>query len=191
MSFGRFLKRAWRFIWDDNSVWSWLVNVVVAFVLIKFVVYPGLGLLLGTTHPIVAVVSGSMVHDEPFGAWWESNGAYYEQLGIDKEEFARFPMRDGFNVGDIIVLRGAGDARLGDIIVFRSSRPDPIIHRVIEARAGSYTTKGDHNPEPIRDSTMNEHDVNASSVIGKSFIRIPLLGYIKIGAVQLFGWFAR
>ncbi|MBN2422413.1 signal peptidase I [Candidatus Woesearchaeota archaeon] len=56
------LGRIWRFIWEEDSIWSWLVNIVLAFVLIKFIVYPGLGFLFGTTHPVVAVVSGSMEH---------------------------------------------------------------------------------------------------------------------------------
>jgi signal peptidase I len=56
------IKRVWNFIWNDNSVWSWIVNIILAFVIIKFVVYPGLAFLLNTSHPIVAVVSGSMEH---------------------------------------------------------------------------------------------------------------------------------
>ena len=59
-------KKTWYFIWDDDSIYSWLVNVVLAFVLIKFIVYPVLGLLLQTNYPIVAVVSSSMEHDEDF-----------------------------------------------------------------------------------------------------------------------------
>ena len=54
------LKRLWHFIWEDNSVWSWIANIVLAFILIKFIVYPSLGFVLGTTHPVVAVVSESM-----------------------------------------------------------------------------------------------------------------------------------
>ena len=57
-----FLKKAWHFIWEDDSVLSWLVNIILAFVLIKFIVYPGLGFILQTTHPVVAVVSESMEH---------------------------------------------------------------------------------------------------------------------------------
>ena len=48
--------KVWWFLWEDDSVWSWLANIVLAFVLIKFIVYPGLGLALQTSHPIVAVV---------------------------------------------------------------------------------------------------------------------------------------
>lgn len=55
-------RKIWYFIWEDDSLLSWIVNIVIAFILIKFVVYPGLGFVLGTTHPVVAVVSGSMEH---------------------------------------------------------------------------------------------------------------------------------
>lgn len=55
-------KGVWDFIWHSNSIWSWIANIIIAFVLIKFIIYPVLGLALGTTHPIVAVVSESMDH---------------------------------------------------------------------------------------------------------------------------------
>lgn len=55
-------RKVWHFIWEDNSIWSWIVNIILAFVLIKFIVYPLLGFVLGTNFPIVAVVSSSMEH---------------------------------------------------------------------------------------------------------------------------------
>ncbi|MCM2326161.1 MAG: signal peptidase I [Candidatus Woesearchaeota archaeon] len=55
-------QKVWYFIWDDDSLLSWIVNIVLAFILIKFVIYPGLGFVFGTSHPVVAVVSGSMEH---------------------------------------------------------------------------------------------------------------------------------
>ena len=60
--FRKLWKKFWYFIWEDNSIWSWIVNVILAFLLIKFLVYPGLGIILGTDYPIVAVVSESMEH---------------------------------------------------------------------------------------------------------------------------------
>ena len=62
MDFKQFLKKTWHFIWDDDSIWSWIINVILAFVIIKFLVYPGLGFIMQTSYPIVAVVSGSMEH---------------------------------------------------------------------------------------------------------------------------------
>jgi len=55
-------KKTWNFFWNDDSIWSWLANIVVAFLVIRFIVYPVLGLLLGTSYPIVAVISESMDH---------------------------------------------------------------------------------------------------------------------------------
>ena len=58
----KLLKKIWRFIWEDDSIWSWIANVILAFILIKFVVYPVMGFALNTNYPVVAVVSSSMEH---------------------------------------------------------------------------------------------------------------------------------
>src|SRR3989338_5715499 len=87
-------KKAWHFLWEDDSLLSWAANVIVAFVLIKFVVYPVLGLLLSTSYPVVAVVSGSMEHKEGFGEYWANTGSYYESMGITKQEFSDYRMRN-------------------------------------------------------------------------------------------------
>ena len=93
--FKRLLKKTWYFIWEDDSIWSWIVNIILAFVLIKFIVYPGLGFLLSTSHPVVAVVSDSMEHNMEFNKWWEKNERWYLENGIDKEEFEKFPLKNG------------------------------------------------------------------------------------------------
>ena len=56
------IKKTWYFVWESDSVWSLLLDIVLAFVLIKFILYPGIGFIFSTTYPIVAVVSGSMEH---------------------------------------------------------------------------------------------------------------------------------
>jgi signal peptidase I len=56
------LKKFWKFIWYDDSILAWVLNLIVAFLVVKFIIYPLLGLLLGTGFPVVAVVSGSMEH---------------------------------------------------------------------------------------------------------------------------------
>ena len=87
----RTLKKLWHFIWEDNSIWSWIANIVIAFVLIKFIVYPGLGFAFSTSHPVVAVVSESMEHDSGFDEWWEKAGKWYAENNIKKENFSKFP----------------------------------------------------------------------------------------------------
>src|SRR3989338_7009491 len=101
----KILQRVWHFIWEENSIWSWIVNIILVFVLIKFIVYPGLGFLLQTSHPVVAVVSESMEHNSNFDEWWDKSNKWYINNGIKKEEFVNFPLKNGFNKGDIMVLR--------------------------------------------------------------------------------------
>ena len=191
----KILKKTWHFIWEDNSIWSWIVNIALAFVLIKFVVYPGLGLVLGTNYPVVAVVSGSMEHNGMgFDEWWSANNAWYRDNKISKEEFSQFPLQNGFNKGDIMILVGreAEEIEIGDVIVFRSARKDPIIHRVVKKTGDGQTvfqTKGDNNAESIRSQQLDETRITEDHLIGKTVFRVPFLGYIKIGFVKILGIF--
>ena len=77
----------------------------------------------------------------------------------------------------------------GEVIVFRSKRPDPIIHRVVktwEINENYYfQTKGDHNVDSISSVGLDEKNINEEQYLGKAVIRIPWLGYIKIWFVEL------
>ncbi len=195
-----FWKKLWWFLWEDNSIWSWLANIVLAFVLIKFVIYPVLGLMLGTGYPIVAVVSSSMEHDAGFDEWWTtkvccvdascsnrlSPEEIYSSYGLTKEDFKELPYKNGFNKGDIMILQGPKELAVGDILVFwTDSRKEPIIHRIIQVKgvAGDhvYKTKGDHNCA----SATFEQSITSDRMIGKAALRVPFLGWIKIGFVSL------
>lgn len=195
-------KKTWNFIWHDNSVWSWIVNVILAFVLVKFIIYPVLGLLLMTSHPIVAVVSESMEHglyegkicgesfeefDKNFDNYWKVCGGWYEKEAITKEQFEKFRFKNGFNKGDIIFLKGVDydKIRKGDVIVFRgiSENGDPIIHRVVKITEEGVQTKGDHNSDSF--SGLGEKNIKENDVIGRALFRVPYLGWIKVGAVDL------
>ena len=195
--FKALLKKTWWFIWEDDSIWSWIVNIILAFILIKFIVYPGLGFLLGTFYPIVAVVSSSMEHDGSFDDWWASQEKWYLDHDIPKEQFVNFNFKNGFNKGDIMILYGKkpNKIEIGEIIVFKSKRPDPIIHRVVKKweldEKYYFQTKGDHNIDSIKSSTLDETNISEEQLLGKSVIRIPLLGYIKIWFVELIKLFVR
>ena len=190
------LKKLWWFLWEDESIWSWLANIVLAFILIKFIVYPGLGLLFGTSFPVVAVVSGSMEHDGSFQDWWDSETAvcsngycdqreWYLENEISEEEFKQYSFKNGFNKGDIMVLFGVDpeNIKMGDVIVFQTQyKSDPIIHRVVDIEQNYiFNTKGDHNPGhgPI------DLDITEERIYGKAVLRIPLLGWIKIAFVSI------
>lgn len=184
----KLLKRVWHFIWEEDSWASWIVNVILAFVIIKFVIYPGLGLLLGTKFPIVAVISSSMEHDGSFNAWWEQQAPWYLENEIHEDEFKTYSFKNGFNKGDIMVLVGIQPEEVasGQVIVFQSTiRPDPIIHRVIHVKQNDnsyyFQTKGDHNVQ----SYAFEQDIPENALLGKAVFRVPFLGYIKIWFVEL------
>ena len=194
MGWKKDLKRLWHFIWEDNSIWSWIVNIALAFVLIKFIVYPGLGFLLSTTHPVVAVVSESMEHNSNFNDWWEKSKDWYASNNIQKEKFMEFPLKNGFNKGDIIVLNGKKPENImvGGIIVFWSARKDPIIHRVVKKWQENdiyyFQTKGDNyktNPVSINNMILDETRISQGQIVGNAIFRIPFLGYIKIWFVDI------
>lgn len=187
-------KRIWHFLWEEDSVWSWIANIVIAFLLIKFLVYPGLGLLLGTKFPVVAVISTSMDHAGKFEQWWGRQEQWYDGHAITKEMFLQYPFTNGFNKGDIMVLLGkrSSEIRQGDVIVFKNDvRVEPIIHRVIAiARQGDgylFTTKGDKN----FDNYPFEQDITEDRLLGKAVFRIPLLGYVKILFMDIVSIFVR
>jgi len=178
-------KKVYHFLFVSNSIWSWLVNIVLAFVIVKFLIYPGLGLVLGTELPLVAVVSGSMEHNGlDFDSWWEQNGAWYEEKGITKEMFQEYKFKNGFNKGDVIILMSAEEKSVGDVLVYNSGQHAyPIIHRVtyINENENTYQIKGDNN------DIADPWDVTESQVIGKALFRIPYIGWLKIWFVGLVG----
>lgn len=187
-------QKAWYFLWEDDSALSWVVNILLAFIIIKYAVYPFLGFALGTTHPIVAVVSGSMEHDGTFDQWWEKHEDLYEREGITKQEFQEFRFSNGFNTGDIMVLYGKplDEVEQGDVLVYQGRKRDPIIHRVVNIQDDdglSFKTKGDHN----KGSNIDEVEIEPYRIIGYqkydkasvAVLRVPYLGYLKMGFVWI------
>ena len=200
MQLKKLWKKVWYFVWEDNSIWSWIINIILAFVLIKFLVYPGLGWALGTGHPVVAVVSGSMEHDGSFEEWWSTpqccNAAcsvsiiqqkHYAELDISEAAFQDFPWKDGFNKGDIMILYRPKNLEAGDVIVYATRlMPNPIIHRVVSINSSTQevTTKGDHN---CGSDPQFEYNIPQDQILGKAIWRLPWLGWIKIGFAALVG----
>jgi hypothetical protein len=193
------LKKTWHFIWHDDSLLSWIVNVILAFILVKFIIYPGFGLLLSTNYPIVAVVSCSMEHNtQPscnfnhlnFNEWYNLRGDWYTNKGFTKEQFNNFPFHNGFNKGDIMILKGIQpkNIKIGDILVYQSQMyPNPIIHRVVKISQKNsmyyFTTKGDNN----LDTDLKEIDEQQIKNTGKAIIKIPYLGWVKILFTNIIG----
>ena len=175
-------KGFWNFVWNDNSIWSWIFNAVLAFILIKFLVYPGLGLVFHTHSPVVAVISDSMHHSGDFDKWWAGMETPYAKFNISKAEFSEFTLSNGFKRGDLILLKGKKpeDIHVGDMLVFKGTTPEPIIHRAVNKwKTGDvyyFSTKGDANLGQ-RDE---EKEISQDRIIGTGWIRIPYVGFVKI-----------
>jgi signal peptidase I len=166
----------------EDSVISWIVNIILAFLIVKFLIYPGLGLALGTGYPVVAVVSSSMHHNGNFDEWFTEKGEWYN---LDKEEIRKWIFSDGFNSGDIIFLKGANDIEVGDVIVFVGNSKNPIIHRIVEVHDDYYVTKGDNNDDSY--IALGESHIEKNQIIGEAFGRVPILGYVKIIFSEVLG----
>ncbi len=194
------IKRFWKWIWHSDSFLSWIVALIFAFIIVKFIFFPSLSFLLATKLPLVVVESGSMHHpgtftgnvigaQDSFELWWNQAKDWYEARGIDKEEAESWPLRTGLEKGDIVVVYGYGKPEVGDIIIFNANQAHPIIHRIIKIETINnqvvYSTKGDNNPDQI----YIEKSIPEDAIIGKSAFKIPKLGWLKLFFVEILSGF--
>ena len=142
-------------------------------VMIMIIVYTIIHIALGFS-PVVLINSCSMYHNSDFENWWEENKGGYESNNITKTEFLSYSFKNGLNKGDIILVIGKKEYKKGDIIIFNAATAHPLIHRLINT--APLSTKGDHNTVQL----SIEKTIAKEAVIGKSFLRIPLLGWIKL-----------
>ncbi len=209
------VKKAWNFMWHDDSLLAQLLSLLFIFVILKFLFFPMVGFLLHTKFPIVAIVSGSMEHKVvggvicgkyvggkdgavDFNTFWDICGDYYENLGIGKSQFESFSFSDGLNIGDVMIVYGkkSEDINVGDVIVFKPLNEEfyvkkgPVIHRVVKKWQDNgkfyFMTKGDHNGGS---GVGFEDQIPEDNVFGVAVVRIPYLGLPKYWLVRLIGNF--
>ncbi len=192
------LRQAWNWIWHSDSLLSWVVALVLAFIVVKFVFFPALSFLLGTPLPLVVVESSSMEHpgsfvgnvigaEDNFELWWQGKGGWYEQNGIDKEETQTWGLKTGFGKGDIMIVYGRFKPEVGDVIIFNANTQHPIIHRIVSINGETIQTKGDNNEGQL----PVEKSINKNDLVGKAVFRIPKLGWIKLFFVEIINAFSR
>lgn len=173
------IKKFWEFLQEDT--WqSWLTSLIIIVVAIKFVFFPLLSLITGSPLPLVVVESCSMYHNTNFNEWWDRHSALYSPFKINKEDFQSYPLKNGLNKGDVILLWGHSDYKIGDIIIFQAGTPHPIIHRIV--KSDPFSTKGDHNSNQL----PMEITIPKEKIIGKGIARIPLIGWIKLIFFDIF-----
>jgi signal peptidase I len=168
-----FLKEFWAFLHEDSWA-SLIVTLALAIVIIKFVFFPGLSFVTGTSLPLVIVESCSMYHQEDgFGEVFD--GGVYDDYGIGLGDTGNWIFQNGFSKGDVIFVVGARDVEVGDVIVFNGGERYPLIHRVVEI-GNSYTTKGDNNPAVY----AFDKDIGDDQIVGKALFKVPFVGWIKL-----------
>ena len=191
------LGKAWHFLWKEDSLASWIVSLILAFIIVKFIFFPFLSLVLGTSMPLVVVESGSMHHpgnfvgnimglENNFDIWWNQKADWYLKEGMSKSEAKNWPFRTGLEMGDIIVVTSPSNLEVGDIIIFNANQKHPLIHRIVEIKETNgqkiYSTKGDNNFGQLD----SEKQIFENELVGKASFRIPKLGWLKLGFVKIF-----
>jgi signal peptidase I len=120
--------------------------------------------------------------------YWQTCGSWYEERNITKEQFSTFKFSNGFRKGDIIIIFGLNKEKLkiGQVLIFQSKQPTPIIHRIISL--SPLQTKGDHNDGQIGitpDSRgIDETNIKENQIIGVAVGKIPYVGWVKIYALE-------
>jgi len=197
MTIKQALSKTWNFLWKDDSLLSWVVSLILAFVIVKFIFFPFLSIILGTSMPLVVVESGSMHHpgsfvgnviglEDNFEIWWQEKGKWYLDKGLTKTEAGEWPLKTGLEMGDIVVASRKDNLKVGDIIIFEARQKHPIIHRIVKIKEINgkvyYETKGDNNSGQL----SVEKSISEDDIIGKAVLRIPFLGWVKLAFVKLF-----
>jgi signal peptidase I len=183
----RGINKFWYIVWKDDSLKGWIFSILFLFILIKFIFFPLLSLTTGTQLPLAIVESCSMYHQgdlfSNFDSWWQRHETKYTDFSITKEEFSDFNFKKGFNKGDILFIVGTKPEKLkiGDVIIFQSSKTTPIIHRIINIKekdsGRTFSTIGDNNNGQISFET----DISENQIIGRAILKpAPFIGWIKL-----------
>ena len=185
--FKKFWKKFWEIVWKDDSFKGWIISIIFLFVVIKFIIFPVLNLVTGTSLPLAIVESCSMYHKGDlfgsFNTWWDRHDSKYDQIDINKAEFSDFNLKKGFNKGDILFIIQAKPEKLemGDVIIFNAGEKNPIIHRIISIKQenGKYifSTMGDNNNGQL----SAEKEISEDKLVGKAVLKVvPFIGWGKL-----------
>ena len=210
------VKKFWKFIWYDDSILSYILNFVVAFIFIKFIFFPSIGFVLNNDYPIVAIVSGSMEHkivdanicnkhiSDIFSKsldqneWWKFCGDYYKQnFNLTLNNFKKFEYKNGLNIGDVMILYGKNpkNINVGEVLVFVPedktwfANNGPVIHRIVKKwqdNNGLYHFQTKGDHNPKSFKNF-EDDIIETDIIGVSIVRVPYLGYPKLILSKIIG----
>jgi hypothetical protein len=105
------------------------VGLTVAVIIVILRVLLGANMLV----PMVVVTSSSMMHMQGDNSW----RTWMTARGLPEDTINSFPLQNGFNRGDMIIVKNP-EAGLGDVVIYERDLDhqklfggDPIIHRVV------------------------------------------------------------
>lgn len=181
------LKKFWSFLKED-SIYSLIVVLIIAAIVIRYVFFPLLSFLTGSALPLVIVESCSMHHYEyGFEKIFDAS-KIYQNNNISLEDTKGWTFQDGFNKGDVIFVVGADNVKIGDVIIFNAGARYPLIHRVVSIGEDEngifYSTKGD-NRITNYNQLSSEKKIYQDQLIGKALFRVPYIGWIKLVFFEL------
>lgn len=182
----KYLGKFWFLLWKDDSLKGWIFATLFLFLFIKFIFFPILNLVTGTTLPLAIVESCSMYHDgnllSDYNKWWNNHDEKYDEFEIDKNLFKNFIFRNGLNKGDILFVIGRNPAKLeiGDVIIFNGDGK-AIIHRLVNIEnnngISTFSTIGDNNNGQL----SAEKEISEEQIIGQAVFKIaPYFGWGKL-----------
>lgn len=162
---------------------TWWGNILMGFLAAVVFYYVILSTILGNNTPVVAVVSSSMEHDDSLEQ--DHYQWLVEKLGYEKDYVNSWPVANGFNVGDMPIVKAKDEYKVGDVVVYSVEGINaPIIHRIIKTNDdGTYQTKGDNNSGQLN----YEFGVKMEQINGRVIFIIPKIGYFKVITNRLFG----
>ena len=183
----KYWSKFWFLLWKDDSFKGWLFSLIFIFLFIKFIFFPTLSFVTGTSLPLAIVESCSMYHKgdilSNFDEWFNRHESKYSRFEIDKENFTDFKFSKGINKGDILFVIKAKPEKIkvGDVIIFNAQQKNPVIHRVIEIKIDensyAFSTIGDNNNGQL----SFENNIKEEQILGKPVVKIaPMLGWIKL-----------
>lgn len=165
-----------------------IIEVLIIFIL-AFVTYRiFLVWLFGNPYPLVVVVSGSMMHVENLEV---KHYRFLERnFGYNRSFIDSWPLKNGFGIGDILVVIKTEDLKVGDVVVFKNYCQNiPIAHRIIAINSdNTFQTKGDNNYEQNSSPCYDEKNIKKEEIYGKVVLVIPKLGLLRYFIYLIFGF---
>jgi hypothetical protein len=209
-------KRIWDFLWNSDSIWSWIADLVLLYLIVRLVFFPLLSLIFATPLPSVIVESGSLEHKlvhpcldyNSRGKCIELNKNVYEICGVEftekqEENFDLFWQACGkwyeqrnITKSDFLTWPYHNGIDKGDIIIVSGRWKKNL-------KVGDIIIFDAKQPLPIIHRVMStdvlstkgdhnkaqlnfEKNISEEQVIGKAILRIPKVGWVKLFFVKLF-----